>query len=78
MSLPSWWSLARHTPVLEFAREDGTPAAVERRRREAGIEDRNVLTAEKAVASIRAIQAKALRRPLPDSTPLIRADRDNR
>lgn len=84
MMLPGRSPLMRHGPVRELSREDGpsreddASAAVARRRREAGIQDRNQLTPAEAVAMVRAIRSKALRDSFPDSTALIRADRDGR
>lgn len=84
MILPNWSPLARHGAVHEFSREDagsedgGRTAAAERRRREDGIRDANSLSPQEALAAIRAIRAKSLSKLMPDSTPLIRADRDGR
>ena len=78
MSLPSWSPLARHRAAFELSREDGGPSTVERQRRADGIKDRNALTPAEAIATVRAIRSKALSKHMPDSTPAIRADRDER
>lgn len=71
-------SLAGFGPVHERAREDGAASAADLRRRADGIREANALSAEDAIALARTIRARALRQPLPDSTPMIRAERDTR
>ncbi|MDH2309333.1 hypothetical protein [Methylobacterium brachiatum] len=80
MTEPSWISLARHRPVLDLPRDDlgGRSDAGLRHRQEDGLKETNDLQASDAVALVRTIRAKALRQPLPNSTPMIRADRDGR
>ncbi|AYO80912.1 hypothetical protein [Methylobacterium brachiatum] len=80
MTEPSWISLARHRPVFDLPRDDlgGRSDAGLRHRQEDGLKEANDLQASDAVALVRTIRAKTLRQPLPDSTPMIRADRDGR
>lgn len=66
-------------PVLELSREDGhaIPTWDANRRRD-GLVDVNQLSPEEALRLSRAIRAKALKPILPDSTPLIREERNRR
>jgi hypothetical protein len=72
-------ALSRFRPVYDLSREEGSSApSIESRRRQDGIAEANELSPEAAIRLSRAIRAMALQNPLPDSTPMIRADRDGR
>jgi len=74
------WPLDRHSAVFDAPRaEAGARAeASSRHRREDQLEDANELTGSDALALVRGIRTRALQRRLPDSTAMIRADRDGR
>ena len=79
MTAPNWFPLARNHAVHELSREDGSGlSAADRRMRENGIKDTNVLSEREAVSLVRAIRLRVRREPPIDSTGLIRADRDGR
>lgn len=61
---------------LERSREQGRDAPDPSRDRAAKLPDANTLGADQALALSRAIRAKTLVPLAPDSTPLLRADRD--
>lgn len=72
-------ALSRIRPVYDLPREDGNSAPpIETRRRQDGIVDANALTPQEAIRLSRALRAKVLKKPMPDSTAMIRADRDGR
>lgn len=80
MPTPSTLSLGRHTPAFDVPRDDvgGRAEADQHRHHDDDRKDRNVLQGAEAIALVQTIRSKALRQPLPDSTPMIRADREER
>ncbi|SDM72680.1 hypothetical protein SAMN05216360_103220 [Methylobacterium phyllostachyos] len=74
------WPLNRHAAVFDAPREEaGARAeASARHRREDQLRDANDLSGSDAVSLVRSIRARALQNALPDSTVMIRADRDGR
>ena len=80
MTFPDWVPLHRHGPSFDLPREEGGGHSDVggRTGHGDGPPDRNAVTAAEAVRLVRSIRAEALRQPLPDSTPLIRIDRDGR
>lgn len=74
------WPLSRHAAVFDAPREDaGARAeASARHRREDEVRETNDLSVMDALSLVRSIRAQALQNPSPDSTAMIRADRDGR
>lgn len=75
----SMWSLSPYA-VFDAPREDAgvRSEAGASHRRQDQFGDANDLSGPDALALVRSIRARALQGQLPDSTALIRADRDGR